>query len=86
MFGRGYVIDHVLSTLKKFNREETYKNYIAEALKSMVYNTAKQGSVMTIKSYSDIITSDKDKKNMKIDNEQKANNIINHIKKKLRGG
>lgn len=74
----------MLSTLKKINDEQLYKVYITDALRHIVNNTAGQESRTMLKvSYRDLIhpTAKDDK-----DDEVKAEEIINRIKNKLKGG
>lgn len=79
--GRGYVIEHVVSALNIQAKRERYENYIAEALRSIAFNTARQDKVMTVKSYADLIAP---KPNA--DDDVRAEDIINRLKKKLKGG
>ena len=87
--GRGYVIDHVISVLQVQTQEEIYRTYITDALNAIVHNTSGQEDRKTLqKRYHDIIhhdiieTSDEDD----VDVDQKAKDIINKIKNKLKGG
>lgn len=41
LFGRGYVLDHVLAQLKIENRDRSYKQYIADVLQLIGENAAR---------------------------------------------
>jgi hypothetical protein len=85
LFGRRYVIEHVISTAKQIYRKEAYEYYITDALRYIVNNTAEQESRMMINmSFREMVNPVK--KEDEINNEELANDIINRIKNKLKGG
>jgi len=85
LYGRHYVIDHVLSEIKKCNEEETFKNYVTDVLRYIVNNTAEQESRVTVNtSYRDLIHPVTE--TMEEDNEKQSQNIIANIRNKLKGG
>ena len=83
LFGRGYVLDHCMSTLDFLNKEEAYRNYITDALRYIVNNTAGQEQRTQLKaSYMDIINPKSREDDIKDvqEAEKKSEEIINHIK------
>ena len=89
LFGKEYIIDHILNVTKKQAKDETYRMYVTEALKCIVMNTSGQGSTLTLnKSFSELVNpstntlSDEEKEK---NSEEKAREIINNIKQKLGG-
>lgn len=82
MLGSGYVIDHCISVFRKEQEEIAFRNYVADALKMISENSAKQvgGSYLTIR-YADVISMDNNID--EVDAEQEANNIINDFKNRL---
>lgn len=49
MFGRGYVIEHCISSFKKYNEEKTYRIYVTDLLRHLSGNNS-------IVRYYDLIT------------------------------
>lgn len=41
MFGRGYVIDHVLASLRQEAKERRYRAYVTDSLRVITENTAR---------------------------------------------
>ncbi len=80
--GRRYVIDHVMSALKIRADRERWEGYLAECLRAIAYNTARQDNVITLRPYHELL----EKPVSDEDNEKKAEDIINNIKNKLKGG
>lgn len=82
MLGNGYVIDHCISVFRKEQEEMAFRNYVADALKMISENSAKQvgGSYLTIR-YADVITVGNNTD--EVDAEQEANDIINDFKNRL---
>lgn len=80
--GRGYVIDHCISTVKSQHKRETCINYIADALRYIVNNTSNTDSMITIKnSLNDMLHPVT--KEMEKSNEKKAEDIKDKMRKKL---
>ena len=82
MLGNGYVIDHCISVFRKEQEELAFRNYVADALKMISENSAKQvgGSYITVR-YADVISTDNGID--EVDAEQEANDIINDFKNRL---
>lgn len=57
LYGRGYVIEHCISSFKKYNEEKTYRIYVTDLLRFMSANNE-------IPRYYDLI---------KVDNEPQKN-------------
>ena len=81
LFGRGYVIDHCISSFKNRNEEKTYRMYVTDALFALTNMANKHwggdGNALT-KRYAEIITIKKEK-------DESAEDIINRIKSKIGG-
>ena len=79
LIGRGYVIDHCVSTLIVLNKEEIYRNYVTQALKAISVNTSKEygGEYMKTDFYS-IINPPKEEK-------RTAEEIIEQVTSKIKG-
>lgn len=73
--GRGYVIEHCISTLNTIRKEEVYKTYLTEVLRGI----GKQVGVEFSKSYHDLIESMKPQK----EETRTADEVIDGIKDKL---
>ena len=82
LLGRGYVIEHCISSFKNKSEHEIYKTYVTDALQAIanMYSKAHGGSgdVVTQR-YFDLIHPAKPKK------EETAEDIIERIKRKLGG-
>lgn len=79
--GRRYIIEHVISALNQQMKKERFDNYVAEGLRAIVYNTARQDNVITLMSYSELCAPKPSE-----DDDVKAEAIVDRIKKKLKGG
>lgn len=86
MFGRGYVIDHCVSTFLRYRREQAYKSYVTNALKAITENTSRYatyngmvecGSRMSM-TYDEIIGN-----TVPQDDNRTAAEVIDNIKAKL---
>lgn len=72
------MIDHCISQIKKSHRQETCINYVADALRYLLNNTAEQESRITLnKSLNDLLNPVT--KEMEEDNEEKAKAIKNKM-------
>lgn len=76
--GIGYVIEHYIAFFKKEQREEAFQNYIADAMRIITENTAKQygGQYLTLR-FADIVEPKKEET-------RTAEEVITDIKEKLR--
>lgn len=84
--GKRYIIEHVIAETKRKTEESVYQGYVTDMLKYIVNNTAEQEQRMMIeKSYRDLIEPQITEE-VEVDNEKKANDIINNIRNKLKGG
>lgn len=88
LFGRGYVIEHCMSTLELQLKQEIYKNYLANALRLVVNNTAatypsEEPRMILNKSYDELINPQKYVK-QEIDAEEESKKIISKIRGLLR--
>ena len=84
MLGREYVIDHCVSRLNLEAEEKLYRMYITDALKAISENTSafmKNGKSISVR-YTDLLNRMKTKESDE-DSEEKADEIISRIKKKL---
>lgn len=79
LFGRGYVIEHCVSTINNTRKEEIYRTYIAESLRII---SSGVGREITVK-YIDIIESCTP--NREAEETRTPEEIIDSIKKKLGG-
>ena len=85
MLGRRYVIDYCVSELKRLQQEESYRYYVTDALMYVVNNVSGQDSKVILNtSYRELMNPVTEQ--VKESNDKKAENIINHIKNKLKGG
>lgn len=76
--GRGYVIDHCISTIKSQHKKEICLNYIADALKYIVTNSSGTENRILIKnSLNDMLHPVT--KEIEKDNDKKAKEIKNKI-------
>lgn len=84
ILGRDYIIDHVISSIVENKRRETFEDYISDALRYITNNTAGQENRTVIcTSYRELtnpVTAVDEK-----ENEKKAEEIIERMKKKLKG-
>ena len=77
LMGRGYVIDHCAAALQAEEKEKAYRIYVTDCLRMIAKNTAPIALGEYIgKRYLDII-------NPKPEETRTADEIIDHIKKKL---
>uniref|UniRef100_A0AAU8B6A7 Uncharacterized protein n=1 Tax=Dulem virus 33 TaxID=3145751 RepID=A0AAU8B6A7_9CAUD len=75
--GQMYVIDHCMTALQSDKREEAYRIYVTDCLRLIAKNTAPMAHGEYIgKRFADII-------NPKPEETRTADEIIDHIKKKL---
>ena len=74
LFGRGYVIEHCVSTFNAIQREENYRGYITEILRCI----AKANGVSISLSYKDILDASKGEK----DEERTSEEVITSIRNK----
>ena len=80
VMGRGYVIDHVIASLRKQRKELTYRIYVTESLRIIAENTAKfVGGRMLTQSFVDIIEP-KEKPKMTTEG------VVSKMRKKIGGG
>ena len=82
LFGRGYVIEHCITSFKNKAQMEMYRIYITDSMQTLanMYNKAHGGTGEAIqKRFYDLIHPPKVKE------EETAENIIDRIKKKLGG-
>ena len=77
--GKGYVMEHCISFFRKRQEEKLFKNYVADAMRIITYNTSKKGSGVIEQRYSDILESLYAKKETRTEKE-----IVNSISNKLR--
>ena len=80
LLGRGYVIEHCISSFKNKTHEEMYRVYITDSIQAItnMYHKAHGGNgEAVVKRYYDIIHPSEPKK------EETADDIIDRIKKKL---
>lgn len=79
ILGKSYIIQHCVAFLKRKSEEDAFRMYIAEGVKILTENTAKQfgGSALSI-SFRDIISGEKP-------DERTEEDIINGLKEKLKG-
>lgn len=78
LYGRGYVIDHCIASLRKRNKELGYRVYVTDTLKMIAENTAKQvGGYSPSARYYDTL---------KPKAEITAKQVISKMKKKIGGG
>lgn len=82
VLGRLYVIEHVVMALKQSSIDEAYRAYITDALRSIANNTAGDARMVMKESFRNLIAPKTDEKA----DERKAEEIINKIKQKLKGG
>lgn len=81
--GRRYVIDHVISVAKQLDRQEACRYYIADALRCIVNNTAEQGERFLLNvRLRDVLNPVEQASE---DDDKKAKDIIENIRKKLGG-
>ena len=79
MFGRGYVIDHCISTLKKEKEETLFRYYVTDSLTNIATFVAQLGSgKYEVPRYADMIQPPKEEKE-----ERTADEIIVSISDKL---
>ena len=73
LFGRGYVIEHCVSTFNAIQREENYREYITEILRYI----AKANGVEILMSYRDVVKASKNEVE-----ERTSEEVINSIRQK----
>lgn len=78
-FGRGYVIDHCISTLKEKAERKLYDTYLIDAVRYIVNNTASQEKTILNIRYCDIL-------NPPPEEERSGEEIVNDLRKKLESG
>lgn len=79
------MIDYCVSELKRLQQEESYRYYVTDALMYIVNNVSGQDSKVILNtSYRELMNPVTEQ--VKENNDKKAENIINHIKNKLKGG
>ena len=85
MFGRGYVIEHCVSWLKKDSEEKAYRAYITDALKAITDNTGRavKNGVGMKSRFADMVASTQQTESDEIDAEEKANEVKERMKKIL---
>lgn len=78
VIGKGYVMDNYIAFFKNMQKERMYKVYVTDALKAIATNTSKAyGGVELNKRFIDVLEPHIEKRT--------ANDIINNIKRKLKG-
>ena len=79
MMGRRYVIDFCISSFKQRQKDLIYKIYVTDALKAIVFNSGHMDkSIELNKRFYELINPQKE-------DTRTPEEIIAHIKKKLRG-
>lgn len=77
--GRGYVIEHCVSAINNFRKDELYRTYVTECLRII---SAGLGREITV-TYADMLESCKPDNSVKDD--RTPEEIIENIRSKLRG-
>lgn len=77
IFGRGYIIEHCISTFKILQKENLYRSYMADILRALLRNPE-------VPRYSDLIADFHDPKEKNPDPEEIKDRIKNGLNK-LRG-
>ena len=85
LFGRGYVIEHCVSWLKKDSEEKAFRVYITDTLKAIADNTGRavKNGVGIKSRFADMVASTQQTESAEIDAEEKANEVKARMKKIL---
>lgn len=84
VLGKGYVIEHCVSFFHKRQKDFLFRNYVADALKHLVYNTGKHNDFVTINaSYNELVNSLN--RGIEEEEEKTADQVINDIRNKIGG-
>lgn len=76
------MIDHCISLFSKRQRENVYKMYVTDALKVIARNTSRLGGASITRRFADIIEG----MYAKPEEEANADDVIENIRNKLKGG